>query len=230
MGKLHRIDIIKIKPIKTDNWSEDNVYYWSFVNFGKNGPDGNHPGSVVPYHAMQLTKSTLRNPLPFTKDRNGVYSGWGKLFETLSTYTEEPPTLVSGPIFFFDSESPGARSKPSKFLSWLGVAVISVATVILTVGMSFAGLPWAGAATGFATAVALGYGWHRLLRYLARDDYLGGIRISYPYESNQSEVKETHTLIGASNGIQSDSSSGRPPIKWDRSSAEYEVTFRVLYR
>lgn len=234
MGRLRYIDIFKVHPIKTDDFSEDEVYYMSFVNCGDDGGSGQHPGSQVPLLSKTLTHGT--KPLEFEEGKEtSPFTSWGRLFPTHPDHENccvEGQLVVSGPVFFFDKEP----DEGDKFWEVFGIIVIALISLGVIVAVTSALAPnpalalAVGAGAGVATGAALAKAWERFLNFVGNDNYLGGVRISFPCESSQRTIIETHDLQGASNGVQSERLvRGRSAARWDKSSAQYKITFRATY-
>lgn len=236
MGRLSRIEILRIHAVETDDARTDEVYYLSYLNCGDHWSDGRHPGGIVPSGSKTLTKSGMP-PLQFSRgDDKPVHTGWGHLFASHPDHDRcmgdgAGEGMVSGPIFFFDSD---AASKDWEGFGialavLLGLGVAMAAVIGLAPGGLLVAIPVALAAF---TTISMGLAllWNRLLDSLSGDDYLGGVNLIFPRESELPTIVETHELQGARDGIRSELSlESARSVRWKDSEARYRVTFRATY-
>lgn len=226
MGRLRSIDIVGITAIKSDDLLRDEVFYLSFLRCGDAAESGAAPDSQVPRSNVGMRRP--RFPLKCKEGADVVPPArWGTLFPSGGEHQRccaDASRAVSGSVYLFDSDDPHIGFKI------LGAVLITLASAlgVLVAALAFPPLSFlklaAATVVGVAVWALLAGVWQRFIHMIARADYLGGVRISFPCQSNR-PIEETHDLRGAREGIAS--VGGR--TTWGASSAEYRVTFRATY-
>lgn len=233
MGSLRSIEIAKITAVKSDDLRVDDVYFHSYVSCGQPAAMG-----AAPDNPMPPSHGRLHRPRATVPCRQGVDmlppAAWGRLFPVRKRAEHErccdsPDRHLAGPVYFFDSDDPPLLLK---IVGAIGVTFLAamvalgVIVALSPIAMLLAVLVGVGAGAGLWALLARL--WERLLRRVGRDDYLGGVTLSFPCAGTQT-IETTLDLHPSADGIHAAARDGRTARVWSPSSAQYRVTFRALY-